>query len=304
MSRLEGEDTAMASVFLGLLAAVANRAENGVAHSSLVVLNWNARPTNYVVSTHSDESALLHHCDHFSLRDTEGRKRTDTHKRAHTPAHSPINKAHLVSAAHCPVRPNKEPSFPLSDARAYTHTRKQTNTDMYTDSCTIRKITCGQWGELLNTQTKTHTHTKCWAITLVERDSAWYTCDTTITQSCTHNALKWQRQSQIPGDWGLFVCGFFIKKERRRERDRKTGCSFVLSCFVICITKKIIKITGFYSAGWYLCGRNYYNMLKMQIYQMSYKKKMSEFDHFVCFSSEWSSRQINGIHSNLIKNKS
>lgn len=159
MSRLEGEDTAMASVFLGLLAAVANRAENGVAHSSLVVLNWNARPTNYVVSTHSDESALLHHCDHFSLRDTEGRKRTDTHKRAHTPAHSPINKAHLVSAAHCPVRPNKEPSFPLSDVRAYTHTRKQTNTDMYTDSCTIRKITCGQWGELLNTQTKTHTHT-------------------------------------------------------------------------------------------------------------------------------------------------
>lgn len=163
----ENASTASVALSLGLLAAVANRAENGVAHSNLAVVNWNARPTNYVVSTQSDESALLHHCDHFSLRGTEGR---DTHTHTHSPARSPINKTHLVSVAHCPVRPNKEPSFPLNDThnthmwctRINEHRDTQHNQGRYT--WTMR-VCCflGLWNQ---THTDTHINTEplhwCW----------------------------------------------------------------------------------------------------------------------------------------------
>ena len=188
-----------------LLAAVANRAENGVAHSKLAEVNRNARPTNYVVNTHSDDSAPP-----WSFQ-CEGQTWEDTH--THTPAHSPINKAPLVSAAHCPVRPNKEPSFPCDTLKTHTqHTPIRWNTEMlkhwhtYTHS-TIRNAACWRWGELLPSKPIRQNKHKCtcWAITLVERDAAPYTCDTMISQSCAHNALEWRRQSQVPKDWGLFV---------------------------------------------------------------------------------------------------
>lgn len=49
-----------------------------------------------------------------------------------------------------------------------------------------------------------YTHTQR-VITLVKRDAAWYTCDTTISQSCTHNALEWAISSSQ--GLGMCMCG-------------------------------------------------------------------------------------------------
>lgn len=101
----------------------------------------------------------VHHCTSviiFSVRGTE--------EKAHMPA-SPINKACLISAAHCPIKSNKEPSFP--------HNAHTPNTHLYRE---------------LKEYIREHAlmPNDC----IDGREVAWYASDRAISQSCSLSGVK------------------------------------------------------------------------------------------------------------------
>lgn len=101
------------------------------------------------------------------------------------------------------------------------------------------RVASWSFHDLCTRHTHTHSQTHAHYHTLVGRDAAWYACDTTISQSCTHNALEWRRQSRVPGDWGSHVCVCVFTLVRGRKKCMLWNMShmwvLVCSMCVLCV---------------------------------------------------------------------